>query len=92
MHQRTKDAVYGFIKENSKLLLSNDSICYSNIPTSIIRICLEYYNGNIIYKSFEDMKLSKNLIEGIHSHGYENPSRVQSRSIVPMINSSVLAH
>lgn len=37
------------------------------------------------YESFEDMELKESLLRGIFSYGYEKPSYIQSRAIVPFI-------
>ena len=37
------------------------------------------------FTSFEEMPLQDNLLRGILSYGYEKPSSVQSRGIVPVI-------
>ncbi len=37
-----------------------------------------------VYDNFDDMGLSDNLIRGIYSFGFENPSKIQARAIVPM--------
>ncbi len=36
------------------------------------------------YTSFEDMGLSENLLRGIFAHGFEKPSKIQQKGIVPM--------
>lgn len=36
------------------------------------------------YTSFEDMELSENLLRGIFAHGFEKPSKIQQKGIVPM--------
>jgi len=38
-----------------------------------------------VYESFEDMKLNETLLRGVFSMGYERPSYIQSRAIVPFI-------
>ena len=35
--------------------------------------------------SFDDMGLPDNLLRGIYGHGFERPSQIQSRGIVPMV-------
>lgn len=35
--------------------------------------------------SFEDMKLSENLLRGIFGYGFEKPSVIQQRAILPCI-------
>jgi len=36
------------------------------------------------YKSFDDMGLSENLLRGIYSYGFEKPSKIQEKAIVPI--------
>ena len=33
------------------------------------------------YTSFEDMKLSENLLRGIFAHGFEKPSKIQQKTV-----------
>jgi superfamily II DNA/RNA helicase len=35
--------------------------------------------------SFDEMALKKELLDGIYSYGYERPSAVQQRVIMPVI-------
>ena len=37
-----------------------------------------------IYTAFDDMNLPENLLRGIYSHGFEKPSHIQSKGIVPI--------
>ena len=39
-----------------------------------------------IYKSFDDMPLKDSLLKGIYSTGFENPSIIQQKAIVPLID------
>ena len=50
-------------------------------------------NNNIIsYNSFDDMNLKENLLRGIYSYGFENPSVIQSKAIIPITtNKDVIA-
>ena len=46
-------------------------------------------NSNIhdnlqVYESFDEMGLNDNLIRGVYSYGFENPSKIQKIAIVPM--------
>ena len=44
------------------------------------------------YESFDEMGLSEDLIRGIYSYGFEQPSRIQQLAIVPMSkNTDILA-
>lgn len=36
------------------------------------------------YSKFDDMNLKKDLLRGIYTYGFENPSQIQSKSIVPL--------
>lgn len=37
-------------------------------------------------KTFEDLKLKEELVKGIYNYGFEKPSAIQQRSIIPLIN------
>lgn len=41
-------------------------------------------NSVKLYESFDDMDLHSNLIRGIYSYGFEQPSHIQQLAIVPM--------
>jgi superfamily II DNA/RNA helicase len=38
-----------------------------------------------VYETFDEMNLPENLLRGIYSHGFDRPSRIQQRAIMPMI-------
>jgi superfamily II DNA/RNA helicase len=38
-----------------------------------------------VYRSFDDMPVDVRLLRGIYSHGFEKPSPIQQRAIVPML-------
>jgi translation initiation factor 4A len=40
--------------------------------------------GVKIYDTFDDMDLPENLLRGVYSHGFERPSEIQKRGIMPM--------
>jgi translation initiation factor 4A len=40
------------------------------------------------YKEFDDMKLKQELLRGIYAYGFEKPSKIQQRAIVPIISSN----
>jgi translation initiation factor 4A len=40
------------------------------------------------YKEFDDMKLKQELLRGIYAYGFEKPSKIQQRAIVPIISST----
>jgi translation initiation factor 4A len=49
---------------------------------------LQYKMNNTIkcYNNFDDMKLKENLLRGIYSYGFEKPSVIQQKAIIPIIN------
>eukprot|EP01080_Neovahlkampfia_damariscottae_P010345 gene10345-2759_t len=40
------------------------------------------------YKEFDDMNLKEELLRGIYSYGFEKPSKIQQKAIVPIITTS----
>jgi len=38
-----------------------------------------------LFYTFDEMKLSEGLLRGVYAHGYERPSAIQQRAIVPAI-------
>lgn len=38
------------------------------------------------YNNFDDMELKENLLRGIYSYGFEKPSVIQQKAIIPMIS------
>jgi translation initiation factor 4A len=42
-------------------------------------------NWNEIVESFDDMNLKEELLRGIYAHGFEKPSTIQQRAIVPVV-------
>jgi ATP-dependent RNA helicase len=38
-----------------------------------------------VYKTFDDMKLRDELMKGIYAYGFDKPSSVQQRAIMPII-------
>lgn len=42
-------------------------------------------NYNEVHETFEDMNLREDLLRGIFAYGFEKPSAIQQRAIVPMI-------
>ena len=38
-----------------------------------------------IYDNFDDMNLKENLLRGIFAYGFEKPSAIQQRAIMPVI-------
>uniref|UniRef100_A0A2I2YXD4 RNA helicase n=1 Tax=Gorilla gorilla gorilla TaxID=9595 RepID=A0A2I2YXD4_GORGO len=44
-------------------------------------------NWNEIVDSFDDMNLLESLLRGIYTYGFEKPSAIQQRAILPCIRS-----
>ncbi len=46
---------------------------------------------NIVeYESFDSMDLPESLLRGVYSHGFERPSAIQQKAIVPMVKGNDL--
>ena len=39
-----------------------------------------------VYENFDDLNLKENLLRGIYSMGFEKPSAIQQKGIMPIIN------
>ena len=50
------------------------------------------YKENTTFESFEAMPLKENLLRGILSYGFEKPSSVQTKGIMPVVlgNDSII--
>mmetsp|Transcript_82620 Transcript_82620/g.172944 ORF Transcript_82620/g.172944 Transcript_82620/m.172944 type:complete len:415 (-) Transcript_82620:47-1291(-) len=46
----------------------------------------EFVSESSTAESFDDMGLPENLLRGIYSHGFESPSEVQRRAILPALS------
>ena len=42
-------------------------------------------NWDEVYESFDDMNLKNDLLRGIYAYGFEKPSAIQQRAIVPCV-------
>jgi hypothetical protein len=47
-------------------------------------------NWDQVVESFDDMGLKENLLRGIYAYGFEKPSAIQQRAIVPCCKSKTL--
>ena len=59
--------------------MSSTSASSASAPAPETSDILEEFN------SFDEMGLSDNLLRGIYSYGFEKPSRIQAKAIVPMV-------
>jgi translation initiation factor 4A len=46
---------------------------------------LEDHSGNETVCNFDEMKLREELLRGIYAYGFENPTAIQQRAIIPCI-------
>ena len=63
--------------------------CFSirNFVFALFLVCLAspQSNWNEIVDSFDEMSLREALLRGIYAYGFEKPSAIQQRAIVPCI-------
>ena len=79
-------------KRNKKGNFSNSPTPHKNPPTKVKTNSLlteEYLfetTENIeIYKTFAEMNLKESLLKGLYAYGFDKPSAVQQRAIVPIM-------
>uniref|UniRef100_A0A8C6E8Y8 RNA helicase n=1 Tax=Moschus moschiferus TaxID=68415 RepID=A0A8C6E8Y8_MOSMO len=48
-------------------------------------------NWNEIVDNFDDMNLKESLLRGIYAYGFEKPSAIQQRAIIPCIKGGFFA-
>ena len=46
-------------------------------------------NWNEIVDNFDDMNLKESLLRGIYAYGFEKPSAIQQRAIIPCIKGKI---
>lgn len=49
-------------------------------------------NWNEIVDNFDDMNLKESLLRGIYAYGFEKPSAIQQRAIIPCIKGTWVIH
>uniref|UniRef100_A0A2R9B9Q2 ATP-dependent RNA helicase n=1 Tax=Pan paniscus TaxID=9597 RepID=A0A2R9B9Q2_PANPA len=64
---------------------SQDSRSRDNGPDGMEPEGVIESNWNEIVDSFDDMNLSESLLRGIYAYGFEKPSAIQQRAILPCI-------
>ena len=67
-----KKPVTSIEKESSLSKTSEDTEQQENVPVSV--------------EKWDDMKLQDTILRGIYAYGYENPSPIQKKAILPMIS------
>jgi translation initiation factor 4A len=63
----------------------NNADCATSADCATIVDCATIADCATNVASFEDMGLSDNLLRGIYAYGFENPSPIQQKGIVPFI-------
>lgn len=56
-----------------------------NGQSYILCCCSLQSNWNEITDNFDDMNLKESLLRGIYAYGFEKPSAIQQRAIIPCI-------
>jgi len=76
-------------QKNEKFGAANASIVSSNEEKSVIveNKAKKVYNDKVV-NDFDDMDLKDELLRGIYSYGFEKPSKIQQRAIMPITTSS----
>ena len=47
---------------------------------------IKHADENTEFKDWEDINLKTSLLRGIYAYGFEQPSRIQSKAIIPLIS------
>lgn len=58
---------------------------YKNGPAGLEAEGLIESNWNEVVDNFDDMNLKEELLRGIYAYGFERPSAIQQRAILPCI-------
>jgi translation initiation factor 4A len=62
-----------------------DVILYKNSMATTIEDSVSVRAGEVkLYDTFDEMDLPENLLRGVYSHGFERPSEIQKRGIIPI--------
>jgi len=68
-----------FDNDDQKFSLTRDGRVTYDVPSTS-----EEDSSLVAYSSFDDMPLSAELLHGIYSYGFEKPSVIQQKAIVPL--------
>lgn len=58
---------------------------YKNGPAGLESDGMIESNWNEVVDNFDDMNLKEELLRGIYAYGFERPSAIQQRAILPCI-------
>lgn len=54
--------------------------------TALTEVDFDHQDGVQVFEDFDGMGLKKELLRGIYAYGFSQPSAIQARAIVPMMN------
>lgn len=66
-------------------LLSLKYFMFSEVEFEPVTLSALQSNWNEITDNFDDMNLKETLLRGIYAYGFEKPSAIQQRAIIPCI-------
>lgn len=69
----------------SFLILKRGDEEYKNGPAGLESEGMIESNWNEVVDNFDDMNLKEELLRGIYAYGFERPSAIQQRAILPCI-------
>lgn len=73
-----------YSKKNISFISRGDEE-YKNGPAGMETEGLIESNWNEVVDNFDDMNLKEELLRGIYAYGFERPSAIQQRAILPCI-------
>lgn len=53
----------------------------------LVIVCVSLFqtNWDTVVENFDDMNLKESLLRGVYAYGFEKPSAIQQRAILPCI-------
>lgn len=73
------------INEKKKKNRGDEEQTYNNGPAGMEPEGVIESNWNDVVDNFDDMNLKEELLRGIYAYGFERPSAIQQRAIMPCI-------
>eukprot|EP01083_Nonionella_stella_P003329 9503_1 len=80
--ENQRNVVYGYMRSVQRQFAKSNH--HLIIPSLVIHNILYFYHNEAV-ESFDLMFLKPDLLRGIHAYGFENPSTIQQRAILPII-------
>lgn len=81
----TKDHPKDYYKDHSKDHHKEHINVTDEEDYEITRMDSKEFKEEKLVKSFDEFKLSENILRGIYSYGFETPSRIQSLAVPPIV-------